>query len=119
RFSRAAYLYGLRLLQRLDDRQLPWGREGILELAADEDEAALQRACCRDMPDDYVSWLDQAAASRQAGLPVAAGGWWFPQGAWVDPAALCRALLAAAGPALSTYYNCEASALRKQDGRWH
>lgn len=119
RFSRAAYLYGLRLLQRLDDGHLPWGREGILELAADENEATLQRTCCRNMPDDYVSWLDQAAASRRAGLPVAAGGWWFPHGAWVDPAALCRALLASAGPALTTHYNCEVSAIRNQDGRWH
>lgn len=144
RFSRAAYLYSRRLLQRLDDGHLPWSGMGMLELAADEDQAALQRACCRGMPDDYVRWLDQAAASERAGLPVAAGGWWFPQGAWVDPAALCRALLAAAeqyhsgeppsgrqraqvsaggnpaaGPVLSTRYNCEVNAIRHENGRWH
>ena len=119
RFSRAAYLYSLRLLQRLDDGQLPWSGKGMLELAADADQAALQRACCRGMPEDYVSWLDQAAASERAGLPVAAGGWWFPQGAWVDPAALCRTLLAAAGSTLTAHYNCEVSAIRHEAGRWH
>lgn len=119
RFSRAAYLYSLRLLQRLDNEQGMWAATGILELAATPDEAALQRACCRHMPTDYVSWLDQAAASERAGLPVAAGGWWFPHGAWVDPAALCRALLAAADARLTPRYNCTVHAIRHEDGRWH
>lgn len=119
RFSRAAYLYSLRLLRRLDDGQLPWHETGILQIAADEAEAALQRACCRDFPPDYVSWLDREQAGQRAGLPVSAGGWWFPHGAWADPAAFCKALLSAAGTALTARYNCDVAAIRRDNGQWH
>ena len=119
RFSRAAYLYGLRLLQRLGHTDLPWQACGILQIAEDEADAAAQRASCQHFPADYVSWLDQAAASQCAGLPVSAGGWWFPYGAWVAPPALCRALLRAAGPSLQARYDCTVSSLRHENGRWH
>jgi tRNA 5-methylaminomethyl-2-thiouridine biosynthesis bifunctional protein len=119
RFSRAAYLYGLRLLARLDHDDLPWQACGILQIAEDDADAAAQRASCKDLPADYVSWLDQTAASEHAGLQVSAGGWWFPHGAWVAPPALCRALLRAAGPQLQVRYDCSVAGLRQQDGRWH
>ena len=119
RFSRAAYLYSLRLLHRLGHDDLPWQACGILQIAEDEADAAAQRASCEDFPADYVSWLDQAAASERAGLPVSAGGWWFPHGAWVEPPALCRALLHAAEPHLKTQYDCTVTSLRHEDGRWH
>lgn len=119
RFSRAAYLYSLRLLHRLGHDDLPWQANGILQIAEDEADAAAQRASCKDFPADYVTWLDQAAASEQAGLPLSAGGWWFPQGAWVEPPALCRALLRAAGPQLEVRYDCTVAALRQDNGRWH
>ena len=119
RFSRAAYLYSLRLLHRLGHDDLPWQACGILQIAEDEADAAAQRASCEDFPADYVSWLDQAAASERAGLPVSAGGWWFPHGAWVEPPALCRALLRAAGPHLKAHYGCTVASLRHENGRWH
>ena len=119
RFSRAAYLYSLRLLHRLGHDDLPWQACGILQIAEDEDDAAAQRASCQDFPAEYVSWLDQAAASACAGLPVSAGGWWFPHGAWVEPPALCRALLRAAGPNLKAHYDCMVASLRHENGHWH
>lgn len=119
RFSRAAYLYSLRLLDHLGHDALAWQRCGILQLAADEADALAQRAACRDFPADYVSWLDQTAASDRAGLPVAAGGWWFPHGAWVSPPDFCRALLAAAGTRVRTHYASPVAAIRHADGRWH
>ncbi|HEY1182176.1 MAG TPA: bifunctional tRNA (5-methylaminomethyl-2-thiouridine)(34)-methyltransferase MnmD/FAD-dependent 5-carboxymethylaminomethyl-2-thiouridine(34) oxidoreductase MnmC [Rhodocyclaceae bacterium] len=118
RFSRAAYLYSLRLLQRLDSGGLPWQACGILQIAADERDAELQRACCRELPADYVSWLDQAEASARAGLPVAAGGWWFPHGAWVNPPALCQALLRTAGDQVEVRYGSSVATLRHAAGQW-
>ena len=119
RFSRAAYLYSLRLLHRLGHDKLNWQACGILQIAEDETDAAAQRASCKDLPADYVSWLDQAAASAQAGLPVSAGGWWFPQGAWVEPPALCRVLLNEAKPLLQERYDCTVAGLRHDHGKWH
>lgn len=118
RFSRAAYLYSLRLLQRLDSPALPWQARGILQIAADERDAELQRDCCRELPADYVSWLDQAQASARAGLPVAAGGWWFPHGAWVNPPVFCQALLQAAGEAVEIRYSSSVAMLHQEDGQW-
>lgn len=118
RFSRAAYLYSLRLLRRLDSGGLPWQACGILQIAADERDAELQRACCRELPADYVSWVDQTEASARAGLPVAAGGWWFPHGAWVNPPALCQALLQTAGDQVEVRYGSSVATLRHAAGQW-
>jgi tRNA 5-methylaminomethyl-2-thiouridine biosynthesis bifunctional protein len=119
RFSRAAYLYGLRLLKRLGHENLPWQACGILQIAEDDKDAAAQRASCAHFPADYASWLDRRSASLCAGLEVGHGGWWFPHGAWVSPPALCRALLALAAPNTTTHYNTAVAAVRHEDGRWH
>jgi tRNA 5-methylaminomethyl-2-thiouridine biosynthesis bifunctional protein len=119
RFSRAAYLYSLRLLQKLGHNELPWQASGILQIAEDADDEVMQQISCKDFPADYVSWLDRASASKQAGLAVSAGGWWFPQGAWVSPPAFCRALLRASGKQLHTRYNCTVASLHYEDGQWH
>lgn len=119
RFSRAAYLYSLRLLDRLGHAGLPWDACGILQIAEDADDAALQQACSAPFPPDYVSWLTREQATAQAGLPVSHGGWWFPHGAWVNPPALCKTLLQAAGSLLQFRGNSEVAALRHIDGCWH
>ena len=118
RFSRAAYLYTLHLLQRLDDTALPWRACGILQIAEDVKDAATLRASCGDFPPDYAGWVEQAEASRIAGLPVSAGGIWFPHGAWVEPPALCRALLQAADANLKTLYGRTVAAMRNDNGIW-
>ena len=43
---------------------------------------------------------DAGEASAHAGVPVAAGGLWFPRGGWVRPASLVDGLLAACGARL-------------------
>lgn len=119
RFSRAAYLYSLRLLARLGHDELPWQACGILQVAEDAADAAAQHASCTHFPADYVSWLDHASASDKAGLPLSAGGWWFPHGAWVAPPALCRALLRTAGAGLQVQYDCAVTGLQHDDKQWH
>lgn len=118
RFSRAAYLYSLRLLSRLDPEAGFWQASGMLQVAEDAADTEKLRTSCRTLPADYAAWVEQDEASRRAGLPLAAGGVWFPQGAWVQPPALCKALLEAAGAGVQTRYGCTVHALRHQDGRW-
>ncbi|HTJ97542.1 MAG TPA: bifunctional tRNA (5-methylaminomethyl-2-thiouridine)(34)-methyltransferase MnmD/FAD-dependent 5-carboxymethylaminomethyl-2-thiouridine(34) oxidoreductase MnmC [Rhodocyclaceae bacterium] len=119
RFSRAAYLYSLRLLQSLGHETVRWQACGILQVAEDTAQAATYQANCATFPADYVSWLDREEASTQAGLPVSAGACWFPHGAHVNPKDFCQALLNAAGPNLNIRYATTVASLHFEAGLWH
>jgi tRNA 5-methylaminomethyl-2-thiouridine biosynthesis bifunctional protein len=72
---------------------------GLLRLAGSSDEgphwqAVVQRA---GLPPDYVQWLDRAAASALAGVPLPGPAWWYPGGGWLAPAAWVRHALATPG----------------------
>lgn len=68
--------------------------QGLLRLdhGVQEDTAQALTAYL-GLPPEHVTWLDQAAASEAAGMPVPHGGWLFQQGGWVDPGGYARALL--------------------------
>ncbi len=123
RFSRAAYLYTLRLLQQLDPKSDFWRECGILQLAEDAADASAQKRTCASLnfPADYVSWVDRDTASAHAGAPMSAGGWYFPHAAWVKPQTFCRALLTAAEAKTKVDYrfNMTASRIHSHAGQWH
>jgi tRNA 5-methylaminomethyl-2-thiouridine biosynthesis bifunctional protein len=52
-----------------------------------------------------VRFVETGEGATLAGLPVAAPGWWFAGGAWVNPASLCRAALARAGDRIRSFFN--------------
>lgn len=122
RLSRAGYLYALRLLAQLDSENLGlrWKQCGIMQLARDAEQETAQRettdALC--FPDEYVTFVDQGSAAQRAGHAVAAGGWYYPAGAIVDPASLCNALLARHQAAITTHFNCEVAQLRRYGDNW-
>lgn len=120
RFSRAGFLYVVRLIQRLRaaGHAIDWLPCGLLELGSDD--AALQRLCEQPgLPVEYVRWLDQTTASAVAGVTLASGGLWFPQGAAVRPASLCTALLAASDTRCTSHYNTTVAHLQYADAHWH
>lgn len=45
----------------------------------------------------HAVWVDRPGARERSGLPVATGGWWFPQGGWVVPGDVARAMLEDSG----------------------
>ena len=122
RISRAGYLYALRLLAQLDreDLGLRWDQCGVLQLARDATQEKAQRNTCDALgfPDDYVAFLDQATAAQQAGHAVAAGAWFYPAGAIVDPRSLCHALLARHREAITARFNTEVVQLRRVGDTW-
>ena len=122
RFSRAAYLYALRKINRLlsADRSFPAQASGVLQIAGDVEEEAQQRKLLARLgfPDDYVQWLDQTAASGVAGMQVRAGGWFFPHAAWISPADFCAALLREAGERLDPRLNENAASISFRDDEW-
>ncbi|WP_332675251.1 bifunctional tRNA (5-methylaminomethyl-2-thiouridine)(34)-methyltransferase MnmD/FAD-dependent 5-carboxymethylaminomethyl-2-thiouridine(34) oxidoreductase MnmC [Aromatoleum sp.] len=99
RITRAGALYGLRHLRHLSDLGLPvrWDACGVLHLARDPIHEGKQRRVVevQQPPADYLCFVDRDEASALARWPLAVGGWWFPQGAWVSPPTLCAANLVA------------------------
>ncbi|MDE2259453.1 MAG: tRNA (5-methylaminomethyl-2-thiouridine)(34)-methyltransferase MnmD, partial [Betaproteobacteria bacterium] len=109
RLGRAAFFQTLRTLHRLQGqgRQIRHKQCGVLVLAVDEAQALLQRSIIAHQHylSDYVEFLEPAAAGKLSGTKVHWGGWYFPQGGWVDPVSLCNAALAAGGDRIRTHWN--------------
>lgn len=93
---------------------------GLLRLEpAATDVSSLQSVIDRlGLPADYVRALSAEAASALAGVSLSAPAWHYPQGGWVDPRALARSWLDAAGPRVELRLSCEVDALRRIGDRW-
>jgi len=115
RITRAGFLASLAHWTRLDsgEQALRWDRCGALQLARDAREEASQRAALAALapPPEYAQIVTREEASAHAGVPVAAGGLWFPQAGWIRPQSLARALLEACGDRLRTEFGREIRAL--------
>ncbi|MCU1716286.1 bifunctional tRNA (5-methylaminomethyl-2-thiouridine)(34)-methyltransferase MnmD/FAD-dependent 5-carboxymethylaminomethyl-2-thiouridine(34) oxidoreductase MnmC [Pseudomonas sp. 5P_3.1_Bac2] len=66
-----------------------WDNCGVLQLAFDDKEAQRQAQLAEAFPADLVVNLDQASAEHKAGIELASGGLFYPEGGWVHPPALC------------------------------
>ncbi len=127
RLSRAGFLFALRYWERLGGigAALGGARCGVLQLARDAAHGALQReiAAAAAYPVQFARWLEPDAAAAALGPAALAeatahGAWFFPQGGWANPGALCRAMLAACGPRLRRRFSSDALQLLRVDGQW-
>jgi tRNA 5-methylaminomethyl-2-thiouridine biosynthesis bifunctional protein len=122
RLTRAGFLHALRCWTALERAGHDLGRstQGLLQIAdSPEDAVALAQAIARfGYPDDYVVAVDQTGATRLAGTDVSRGGWFFPHGGSISPAALCAAQCAAAGDRLTRRFNTEVARLERHDDAW-
>jgi tRNA 5-methylaminomethyl-2-thiouridine biosynthesis bifunctional protein len=107
--------YTRRLLETLQ-RGTDWDDCGVLQLAFNEKERERQTQLAAAFPEDLLQWLDQPDAQARAGIGLAHGGLYYPEGGWVHPPALCQAQAAQPGVTLLTHQ--EAIELRKLDGQW-
>jgi tRNA 5-methylaminomethyl-2-thiouridine biosynthesis bifunctional protein len=67
-------------------------------------------------PEDLLQWLDQPAAQARAGVGLAHGGLFYPEGGWVHPPALCQAQ--AAQPNIELLSHRDVLEIRKVDDQW-
>ncbi|MDH3320088.1 MAG: bifunctional tRNA (5-methylaminomethyl-2-thiouridine)(34)-methyltransferase MnmD/FAD-dependent 5-carboxymethylaminomethyl-2-thiouridine(34) oxidoreductase MnmC [Betaproteobacteria bacterium] len=120
RLTRAAFTFLLEHWRQFDaiGASPEWQRCGVLQLARDAREAASQRAALEALapPLAYVQHLDARQASACAGVPLAAGGLWFPEAGWIRPRSFARALIARSRA--RTLYGREAAALERAGTRW-
>ena len=122
RITRAGFLYALRrwsLLEQRHHRPLR-GTEGLLQIAADEEEASAMAEAFTSFayPQDYVTPVSRDDAQRIANMRVARAGWFFPHGGWIDPASLCAAQCEATGGLLERRFNVEAARVERAENQW-
>ncbi len=124
RLTRAGCLYSLARWRALEaaGQRLSWKACGVLQMAKDAREEARMAATVRALgfPPGYLDYLPQTSAEGKAGLEVRAGGWWFPDSGWMQPAALVRAQLAAAdsGSRMVCHYSADVHALSRDGTLW-
>ena len=107
--------YTRRLLETLQ-RGSDWDDCGVLQLAFNAKEAERHAQLAEAFAPDLLLWLDQPAAQARAGVGVAHGGLYYPEGGWVHPPALCQAQAAQANIELLSHH--EVLDLRKVDDQW-
>ncbi|HMM55085.1 MAG TPA: bifunctional tRNA (5-methylaminomethyl-2-thiouridine)(34)-methyltransferase MnmD/FAD-dependent 5-carboxymethylaminomethyl-2-thiouridine(34) oxidoreductase MnmC [Candidatus Desulfobacillus sp.] len=121
RLTLAGFHYALRRLREWSaDPRLVWQPCGVLRLARDERQAQRQQRIAESglYPDEVLRHVDAAEASALAGGRVTMPGWWFPQGAWLHPPALCDAALRAAAGAVRLHGGREVAGLSCNDEGW-
>lgn len=107
--------YTRRLLEHLQ-RGRDWDDCGVLQLAFNAKEAERQAQLAAAFPADLLHLLDQPEAQAVAGIGLAQGGLFYPEGGWVHPPALCQ--WQAAHPQIQLLTHHDALELHKVEGRW-
>jgi len=104
-----------RLLERLQ-RGRDWDDCGVLQLAFDAKEGQRQAQLAGAFDAQLLHLLDRDAAQARAGVELASGGLYYPEGGWVHPPALCHWQAGQPGVHLLTHHHV--LDLRKVDGQW-
>lgn len=118
RLTRAGYLATRALLGRLPEAR--WSACGVLHLGREPIHEAQQRRAVEQLgwPPEVVQFIEREAAAEKLGWPVDTGGWWFPNGGWVQPSSLCRAALAAFPDRLTVRYHTPVDRLQQTAHGW-
>lgn len=107
--------YTRRLLEHLQ-RGRDWDDCGVLQLAFNAKEVERQAQLAAAFPADLLHLLDQSEAQAVAGIGLAHGGLFYPQGGWVHPPALCQ--WQAGHPRIQLLTHRDALELRKVKDQW-
>ncbi|WP_415842630.1 bifunctional tRNA (5-methylaminomethyl-2-thiouridine)(34)-methyltransferase MnmD/FAD-dependent 5-carboxymethylaminomethyl-2-thiouridine(34) oxidoreductase MnmC, partial [Pseudomonas reidholzensis] len=111
----AGFGYTRRWLEQLQ-RGHDWDACGVLQLAFDAKEGERQAKLAAAFDSSLLVSLSCAEAQQVAGVPLASGGLFYPEGGWVHPPAMCQAQLN--HPRISLLTHREVVELRKVDGLW-
>ncbi|MGF6113721.1 bifunctional tRNA (5-methylaminomethyl-2-thiouridine)(34)-methyltransferase MnmD/FAD-dependent 5-carboxymethylaminomethyl-2-thiouridine(34) oxidoreductase MnmC [Pseudomonas frederiksbergensis] len=104
-----------RVIEQLH-RGVDWDGCGVLQLAFNAKEAERQAQLAAAFPADLLHVLDQPQAEARAGIALAHGGLFYPEGGWVHPPALCH--WQASQPNIQLLTHRDVLALRKVDDQW-
>lgn len=93
-----------------------WNPCGVLQLAFNDKEAKRHAQLAAAFPRALLEAITAETAREKAGISLEKGGLWYPDGAWVHPPALCRALLQHPNIQLKTHH--EALRLMRENEDW-
>lgn len=120
RLSRAGYLYALSRWRAFEAAGHDFARSanGLLQLACDDDEFTRMQAAAGalGMPETLAVLLTREQAAERLHTDTAHGGWFFPHGGSLDPAALARAACAMAGERLTRVHGVDVAQLVPREG---
>lgn len=94
-----------------------WQDCGVLQLAFDEKEQKRQQQLAEAFASSLLYPVSQQQASELAGLRVNHSGLFFPEGCWVKPRQLCKALLD--HPNINIVCNKPVDSLEYRENKWH
>lgn len=116
RLTRAGFLFLQQHLQHLESlgQTILWNSCGALHLAQDEEDFLRQAKALKTLraPPEFLQLWDAQTARAALGLSLQEGGWFFPQGGWVQPFSVCAANLLAWPSRITTHWNTVVSELR-------
>ncbi len=104
-----------RLLEQLH-RGVDWDDCGVLQLAFDAREGERQAQLAAAFPPALLHLVDRDQARQCAGIDVAQGGVFFPEGGWVHPPSLCQ--WQATHPLINVLTHREVLELDRVDDQW-
>ena len=107
--------YTRRVLEQLQ-RGRDWDDCGVLQLGFNAKEADRQAQLADAFSPALVHWLDQAQAQAKAGVALAHGGLFYPEGGWVHPPALCQ--FQTLHPNVKVLTHHDVLQLNNVDGQW-
>lgn len=107
--------YTRRVLEQLQ-RGRDWDECGVLQLGFNAKEAQRQAQLAAAFPHALVHLLDQPQAQTVAGVELAHGGLFYPEGGWVHPPALCQ--YQAMHPNVHVLTHYDVLHLNKVDNQW-
>ena len=107
--------YTRRLLEQLQ-RGRDWDDCGVLQLGFNAKEAERQAQLASAFPAALVHLIDQPQAQAIAGIELAYGGLFYPEGGWVHPPALCQ--YQALHPSIQVLTHHDVLELNNVDGKW-
>ncbi|MEE3637001.1 bifunctional tRNA (5-methylaminomethyl-2-thiouridine)(34)-methyltransferase MnmD/FAD-dependent 5-carboxymethylaminomethyl-2-thiouridine(34) oxidoreductase MnmC [Pseudomonas sp. AL 58] len=107
--------YTRRLLEQLQ-RGRDWDACGVLQLAFDDKEDQRQAKLAEAFDPTLLQRLNRTDAETMAGIGLASGGLFYPEGGWVHPPALCA--WQAKHPNIRLLMHHQVLELRKADGQW-
>lgn len=118
RLTRAGFLATRALLAELPEAR--WSACGVMHLGREPEHEAQQKRTVEalGLPPEIIQFVDKAAASRLLNWPVDSGGWWFPEGGWVQPPSLCQAALAAWPERVTTIFNAAVNRINCSKNSW-
>jgi len=124
RLSRAGFLLTQQKLNALSHKSITavhFGADGHFQIATSNGAAELMQAILKQQQTAafFVEWLSAAQAKSLLAIDCQFGGWWFPQGMWINPASACNGYINESIENIKLSLNTCINRVEYLDKQWH